>query len=181
LNSTSDHERALVAGMAWAYGREHIHDAGMTPLAGDIRYIEGMEYVFDGLHWRRSEKAVSGTPSPTARLETDPRHFSHAKFDALVEETVAKIKSLGQFKGGEYAGDDDRLANFRRNGLALGLPMEAIWAVYYNKHHDAVMQFIKDNNNGKTRKRLEPIDGRVDDMILYLILFKAMLHETNNS
>ncbi len=103
--------------------------------------------------------------------------FSHEDFAILIKETIEEIKNLSTLKGGEYAGDIDRLANFRRNGEALGLPMEIVWAVYAAKHWDAVMQFIQDLNTGKERKRLEPIEGRVDDLLVYLILFKAMLQE----
>lgn len=107
--------------------------------------------------------------------------FSHDDFARLIDSTVEKIQQLSKLKGGEYAGDNDRLANFRRNALALGLPMETVWAVYAAKHWDAVMQFIQDLNTGKTRERMEPIDGRVDDLIVYLILFKAMLEERDAS
>jgi len=103
--------------------------------------------------------------------------FSHAKYNDLINQTVDQIRKLSTLKGGEYAGDVDRLANFRRNGHQLDIPMEVCWAIYYNKHHDAVMQYIQDIKNGKSRERLEPVDGRLDDMIVYLILFKAMLIE----
>lgn len=103
--------------------------------------------------------------------------YPHQRFNTLIENTVAEIRKLSELKGGEYAGDSDRLANFRRNGAALGLPMESIWAVYYNKHHDAVMQYVKDIGIHTTRPRLESISGRVDDMIVYLLLFKAMVDE----
>ena len=104
--------------------------------------------------------------------------FSHADYARLLDETIQQVKSLSKIKGGEYAGDLDRLANFRRNGVQLGLPMETIWAIYYNKHHDSVMQYISDLNNAVSRVRAEPISGRIDDMITYLILFKAMLQES---
>lgn len=103
--------------------------------------------------------------------------ISYAEYQDVVESTIEAINRLSKLKGGEYAGDTDRLANFRRNGQTLGLPMEVIWAVYYNKHHDAVMQFINDLVNGKSRERIEPLSGRLDDMIVYCILFKAMLRE----
>lgn len=103
--------------------------------------------------------------------------YPHSRYDALVEETVANLKRLGQLKGGEYAGDNDRLANFRRNAEAIGVPMETIWAVYAAKHWDAVMQYVKDLQTGKTRARLEPLAGRLDDIIVYCTLFKAMLEE----
>lgn len=107
--------------------------------------------------------------------------YSHERFALLVEQTVATIHKLSALKGGEYAGDDDRLANFRRNAAALGLPMETIWAIYCAKHWDAVMQYVKDLNSGKDRVRLEPISGRLDDIIVYCILFKAMIDERNDN
>ena len=106
-----------------------------------------------------------------------PKTYSHKSWAALLASTTAQIEELSAKKGGEYAGDDDRLANFRRNGAALGLPMETVWAVYAGKHWDAIQQFIRDQRNGKARERLEPIAGRVDDLLVDLLLFKAMLEE----
>lgn len=107
----------------------------------------------------------------------DVRSASHRRFDEIVDITVNNIRSLATLKGGEYAGDLDRLANFRRNGATLGVPMEIVWAIYANKHHDAIMQYIKDIKSGTSRSRSEPISGRVDDLIVYLILFKLMEDE----
>jgi hypothetical protein len=103
--------------------------------------------------------------------------FSHADFNILINETVDNIHRLSKLKGGEYAGDDDRLNNFRRNGAALKLPMETVWAVYAGKHWDAIQQYIVDLREGKTRQRMESISGRADDLIVYAILFKAMVVE----
>ena len=87
------------------------------------------------------------------------------------------LQKLGQLKGSEYSGDVDRLENFRRNGVDLELPMESIWRVYAAKHWDAVGQYIRDLQTGKHRTRLESLAGRCDDLIVYLILFKAILQE----
>lgn len=105
--------------------------------------------------------------------------FSHERYNQIIETTVAEIKKLGTLKGGEYAGDTDRLANFRRNGENLGLPMSTVWAVYAGKHWDAINQYIKDERNNTMRTRLESIEGRVDDLLVYLILFKCILEEAN--
>ena len=103
------------------------------------------------------------------------------EFNKIIETTWSAISKLLVEKGGEYAGDRDRLENFKRNGIQLQVPPELIWAVYYNKHHDAIMQYIQDVKNKKTRTRSEPLDGRIDDMINYLLLFKGLLIDRENS
>lgn len=105
--------------------------------------------------------------------------FTHDRWNTLLESTFNSIRELAAKKGGEYSGDTDRLLNFRRNGKALGLPMETVWAVYAAKHWDAIIQYINDQRTEVSRERMEPIEGRVDDLLVYLLLFKAMLKEYN--
>lgn len=107
----------------------------------------------------------------------DNKSFTHSRWDELLEETIRSIRSLALVKGGEYAGDHDRLANFRRNAQAQDLTMEQVWRVYAGKHWDSINQYIKDQAQGKDRPRAESMTGRADDMIVYLILFKAMVEE----
>lgn len=59
----------------------------------------------------------------------------------------------------------------------MEVPMELVWRIYAAKHWDAVGQWIKDINQGKKRQRLESIGGRIDDLIVYLVLLKAMVDE----
>ena len=103
--------------------------------------------------------------------------YDPKRYEKLVEATFDKVRQLGVLKGGEYAGDADRLANFRRNAEACGVTIETCWRIYAGKHWDAVTQYIKDLQTGKTRERLEGLDSRVDDLIVYLLLFKCMLEE----
>ena len=137
-----------------------------------------------------ANKWVQVSPQETVRSETlrlrefirsnnaaEPGHFSHAAWDKLLEDTVLKIKSLAVSKGAEYAHGDDRLDNFRRNGADVGLPMEVIWRVYAGKHWDSITTYIKDLSTRTERHRSEPISGRVDDLLVYLVLLKAMLIE----
>lgn len=122
--------------------------------------------------WWKKHPLATSSPEPS---------YSHERYAKLVAETVEQIHSLSKLKGGEYAGDDDRLANFRRNAKALDLPMETVWAIYAAKHWDAVMQYVRDLQHGKERERLEPISGRLDDLIVYAILLKAMIDERLNT
>lgn len=112
---------------------------------------------------------------------TEKPTFTHKQFDEVFASTIEQIKNLSLLKGGEYSGDIDRLANFRRNAENLGLDYRQIWGVYAAKHWDALMQYIKDLSEGKERRRLESLSGRADDLIVYLILFKCMLEECESN
>lgn len=128
----------------------------------------------------RKEKNNPWTDPPKNTEKKTPsmkQIFPPEEYTKLLDETYQMLKKLSTLKGGEYAGDADRLANFRRNGENLGLEMEQVWAVYAGKHWDALMQYIKDLGTKTNRERMEPIAGRVDDLIVYLTLFKAMLTE----
>lgn len=107
--------------------------------------------------------------------------FTQQQFDEVTKETIEQIKNLSLLKGGEYSGDIDRLLNFRRNASNLGLDYRQIWGVYAGKHWDALCTYIKDLSTGKERRRLETLEGRCDDLIVYLILFKCMLQEQEAS
>lgn len=103
--------------------------------------------------------------------------MKHKVFNKITAATLKEMHKLLVLKGGEYAGDVDRLANFRRNARALGLPMETVWAVYAAKHWDSIQQYIQDLNTGKKRKRLETIESRIDDLLVYLLLLKGIQYE----
>lgn len=97
--------------------------------------------------------------------------------NSLMLEQLERIGNLLLIKGAEYAGDSDRLGNFRRISNELDVPMETVWLVYARKHFDSITQYVKDIQHGTSRARSEPMAGRVDDMIAYLLLFQLMLNE----
>ena len=99
------------------------------------------------------------------------------EFEAIVRETLTTVLKLGKVKGSEYSGDDDRLLNFRRNGRKLRVPAELVLMVYAGKHWDSLVQYAADIAEGKQRERSEPIEGRIDDLILYMLLYKCMYRE----
>ena len=106
--------------------------------------------------------------------------FSHDRWHKLLEDSFQVVTKLSVLKGAEYSGDFDRLANFRRNSRDLGVPMELVWRIYAAKHWDAIGQYCADLVTGRERQRLEPIEGRIDDLLVYLLLFKAILSERQN-
>jgi hypothetical protein len=102
---------------------------------------------------------------------------SSAAVEIIIKETFDNILHLRRIKEAEYSEEGDALSNFRRNGEGMGMPMEVVWRVYAGKHWDALSQHVRDVGNGTRRVLSEPIEERIDDLIVYLCLFKAMLRE----
>lgn len=95
------------------------------------------------------------------------------EFNLVVEETVNSLKELLRVKGGEYAGSEDRLANFKRGAALTGVTTLQVAFIYASKHYDGIASYVKD----PTRESSEPIEGRFDDLINYCILMKAVVRE----
>lgn len=100
-------------------------------------------------------------------------------FRNLVDLTFKDIKGLSDGKGREYAGEDNvdhnELANFDRLAAKLSLSPEKVLWVYLTKHLDAIENHIRELDKPVTKVASEPIEGRIDDAILYLLLAKAMV------
>jgi hypothetical protein len=82
-------------------------------------------------------------------------------------------------KGNDYKGaptgdaDRDRLGNFYRAAEKHGTSPFLVLAVYLGKHLEAIDAFVR---NGQAES--EPIDGRIQDVINYLLLLGKMVrHE----
>ena len=100
-------------------------------------------------------------------------------FTELVHETHKTTIDLLIVKGGEYAGSDDRLANFKRGAELTGVtPLQCAF-IYASKHYDAIATFVRDQAADVVRPRSESIEGRLDDLMNYCILMKALVRETH--
>lgn len=97
------------------------------------------------------------------------------EFDELLSMTFSSLAALSDTKGTEYAHDADQLANFKRLGERLGMAPEAVLMVYLTKHLDSIESYIRRPSMDLS----EPIDGRIDDAILYLCLLKALIHDSD--
>lgn len=80
---------------------------------------------------------------------------------------LIKVKNA-DYSQGEQKGD--RIAAFRRIARDINITMEQAWAVFCQKHWGAVMKYIKDG-----RVESEPIEGRITDIINYMVLLKAII------
>ncbi len=95
-------------------------------------------------------------------------------FRRLLEDVHVRMCELTAGKGEEYARSDDQLANFKRSAAEAGIHSSQVWLVFFNKHIDAIKHWVK---TGDRLNPSEPIDGRIDDAILYLILLKALIDD----
>lgn len=99
------------------------------------------------------------------------------RFQQLLKDTNTEMVRLTSSKGEEYANNEssdtaDQHANFKRLSSELGLTPEQVLSVYLTKHIDAIKSYLRTG-----REFSEPIEGRVDDAILYLILLKGLVIE----
>jgi len=99
--------------------------------------------------------------------------MNQEQFNKVVDETLWSINNLLTVKGGEYAGGEDRLGNFKRGAAMVGVSPLQIAFIYASKHFDGIASFVKNPE----RVGSEPIAGRFDDLINYCILMKAIVQE----
>jgi len=75
-------------------------------------------------------------------------------------------------KGQAYSGQDDKLGNFKRIAVQYGISPYLVWAIYFNKHKDALDAWLRGEYHDT-----EPINGRIDDLINYLFLLRGLIME----
>jgi hypothetical protein len=93
-------------------------------------------------------------------------------FDSCIELQIGKAK--------DYASDDDALSNFKsQDAAALGLTHFQKWGVYFGKQAMSIMNAIGKSPNMPSTIS-EPIEERIQDAIIYLVLLKCLLEDTNN-
>lgn len=95
----------------------------------------------------------------------------HADIDDFIRECLETMR----IKGHDYrqGNDDDLLHNFRTVSETVGEDITKVWFTYFYKHYSALATYIKEGGQSES----EPIEGRIKDMIVYLLLFYRMLNE----
>lgn len=92
----------------------------------------------------------------------------------ILEPTHRDLLELCRTKGVEYAGTEDKLANFKKTAVECGLdPMQVLY-IFMNKHYNAIQSYVR---NKKVFS--EPIVGRIRDCQLYLALLEGLVLEEN--
>lgn len=90
----------------------------------------------------------------------------------LMDRTFDAVSGLNGSKGMEYADDTEALRNFYRRAEEYGVDPKVVLGIFLGKHLDAIATFIR---SGEVRS--EPIEGRVHDAILYLVLLLALIED----
>lgn len=99
-------------------------------------------------------------------LKKDFQTFLAVTFD----NEIFKTSKEGQK---EYALSEDAFDNFNRLSVELGISREQVLLVYFSKHRDGIISYIKGHKSQR-----EPVQGRIKDCIVYLFLLWAMINES---
>jgi DNA-binding Lrp family transcriptional regulator len=92
---------------------------------------------------------------------------------AVMDAVVRDISFLRQAGQKEYAHKDNApFRNFEALSDELGIPREKVLWIFAKKHVDGIVAHI----NGHRSQR-EPVQGRINDLIVYLVLLRAMIEE----
>lgn len=97
------------------------------------------------------------------------------EFQQLQDDAFIRRSGLAKTKGKEYAHSEDRFANFNRLATELGISNVMVGYIFFKKHLDSIISYIKDGQTYST----ESIEGRFDDAILYLELIYGMIKEAD--
>ncbi len=89
------------------------------------------------------------------------------RFAGCMEMLRAKNADYSQ---GEQRGD--RTAAFKRIARDTEVTPEKVWYVFFSKHIGAIVSYIK-----RGQVESEPIDGRIDDAINYLVLLGDLISQ----
>lgn len=98
--------------------------------------------------------------------------MNRQQFVKLMDAHYAEITEIQRVKGNDYAGDDDALANFKKQAEDWGLTPEQVWGVFAGKHWSAIKTYVQQGD-----VQSEPIEGRVHDVILYSFLLLGLIAE----
>lgn len=103
--------------------------------------------------------------------------MNQSEFTSLADQMFDSMRKLLVIKGGEYAGNEDRLGNFKRGAALVGCTPLQVAFIYASKHYDSIATYVRDMAAGEDRERSEAMEGRFDDLANYCLLMKAIMVE----
>lgn len=93
-----------------------------------------------------------------------------AGFNGLVESVMNDLTKMMAAGQAEYAGGENVFGNFVRGALEIGVGPEAVLWIYAMKHKDGIAAYLRGHKSQR-----EPVEGRIIDLIVYLILLHCMV------
>ena len=103
------------------------------------------------------------------------------EFEALLDGWLQHIKNILSTKSEEYSSDDDVLRNFNDTAELNGVePEYALWG-FVSKHIIALKDFIKMAEEEGVFVTRSQWYEKINDIICYLLLLKALLKERENN
>ena len=103
--------------------------------------------------------------------------MNQKEFQETKKYILEKALDIMDAKQPEYTNKSiDVLNNFKQTAKSIGIQPMEVWAVFFNKHIQAILSHAGDPN----MHQAEPIDSRYADALNYLFLGFAMLVEDSN-
>lgn len=99
--------------------------------------------------------------------------------DAVFARRFADCLPMLRSKNADYTQGEqksDRVAAFKRIAKDVNITPKQAWAVLCQKHWGAVMRFVKEGF-----VESEPIHGRINDIINYMVLLGAIVSEEESN
>jgi len=94
-------------------------------------------------------------------------------FYVIIDKVLVECIEIMKSKGIAYSGRDDKFGNFKRVAKNLCMEPEQVWYVYFAKHLDSLSAWLRGDYVDS-----EPIEGRIKDLINYLLLLYGMIEES---
>ena len=103
--------------------------------------------------------------------------MNQKEFEQTKKFIFDKAQDIMNAKQPEYTNKSiDVLNNFKQTAKAIGIEPMEVWAVFFNKHIQAILSHAGDPN----MHQAEPIDSRYADAINYLFLGFSLLVDEQN-
>ncbi len=103
--------------------------------------------------------------------------MNQKEYQETREYILNKAQDIMDAKQPEYTNKSiDVLNNFKTTAESIGIKPMEVWAVFFNKHVQAILTHAGNSN----MKQAEPIDSRYADAINYLFLGFSLLVDEQN-
>ncbi len=103
--------------------------------------------------------------------------MNQKEFQETKKYILEKAQDIMDAKQPEYTNKSiDVLNNFKQTAKSIGIQPMQVWAVFFNKHIQAILT----HSGNPNMKQAEPIDSRYADALNYLFLGFSLLIDVND-